>query len=106
MRATYTVAPYGIKLVYTDDVKTFNALSDVVGLRRHEASGACAESRKAGYVVGVFDRSWLTLVHECTHAAMLLLPAVGIDPASNSSESLAYLVENLVGVGSKRLGLR
>ncbi|MFM2472365.1 hypothetical protein [Burkholderia cenocepacia] len=106
MRATYTVAPYGIKLVYTDDVKTFNALSDVVGLRRHEASGACAEGRKGGYVVGVFDRSWLTLVHECTHAAMLILPAVGIDPASNSAESLAYLVENLVGVGAKRLGLR
>lgn len=107
MRRTYTVAPYGSRVVFTDDVKAFNALASTGGLRKADAAcGAMAPARTGGYVVGVFDRHWLTAVHECTHLAATVLPAVGIDPLSNNSEPLAYLVDNLTAVCCRLLGIR
>jgi hypothetical protein len=106
VRRSYTIAPYGYRVAFTDCVKTFNALSSTSGLGKLEASGAMAPARTGGYVVGVFDRHWLTAVHECTHLAATVLPAVGIDPLSNNSEPLAYLVDNLTAVCCKLLGIR
>jgi hypothetical protein len=37
---------------------------------------------------------------------MFVLAVVGIDPASNNSEPLAFLVDNLTAVCCKLLGLR
>lgn len=106
MRRTYIVAPYGYRVVFTDEVKAFNALASTSGVRKLETSGAMAPGRSVDYVVGVFDRNWLTVVHECTHLAATLLPAAGIDPLSNNSEPLAYLVDNLTAVCCKLLGIR
>lgn len=103
MRYTYAVQPYGCKLVFTDTLKEFHALAPYDG---RGADGAVAPGKRADFVLGVFDRHWLTLVHECVHAASMILTHCGIDPQSNHAEPLAYLVDHLVAVGAKRLKLR
>lgn len=104
MRYTHPVAPYGLRIVFVDNVKEFHALAP--GYDGRGAAGATAPGRAADCVLGVFDKNWLTLVHECVHAASMLLAKVGIDPQSNSAEPLAYLVDHLTAVGARRLGLR
>lgn len=45
--------------------------------------------------VGVFDGDLATLVHELVHVGIRILKHVGIKPASQNGEPLAYLVDNL-----------
>lgn len=104
VRSTYPVQPYGLRITFTDTAKEFNALAD--GHKATGCGGAFSSGKRTDYVVGVFDRNLMTLIHECVHAASSLLQEVGIDPISNNSEPLAYLVDHLVAVGAKRLKLR
>lgn len=106
MRRDYVIAPYGIKVIFTDNRVIWNKLygSDFVDEYTH---GCTVHALKRGaLLVGVFDRNWLTGVHECTHLAMLVLKLAGIKPTDSNSEPLAYLVDHLSGVCCKRLGLR
>jgi hypothetical protein len=104
MRYTHPVAPYGLRITYVDNLKEFHSLAP--GYDGRGAAGATAPGKAVDFVLGVFDKSWLTLVHECVHVASLLLAKAGIDPQSNNAEPLAYLVDHLAAVGAKRLGLR
>jgi hypothetical protein len=106
VRSTYTVPPYGMQVVFTDTVKEFHALRFHKDYSVRELHGAFDSGKVADCVVGVFDGKLLTLVHECVHAASVILQACGIDPLSNNSEPLAYLVDHLTAIGSKRLKLR
>lgn len=106
MRSTYTVQPYGLKIVYTDTVKEFHALRYHTEVSFKGTAGAFDGGKKVDGVIGVFDGRLMTLVHECVHAASALLQTCGIDPLSNTAEPLAYLVDHLVAVGRKRLALR
>lgn len=104
MRYTHPVAPYGLRITFTDALREFHGLAP--GYDGTGAVGACAPGKRVDLVVGVFDRRWQTLVHECTHAAVSLLQRVGIDPLSNNAEPLAYLVDHLASVGATRLKFR
>ncbi|APF87611.1 hypothetical protein BCR16_12760 [Ralstonia solanacearum FJAT-1458] len=104
MRHTHPVAPYGLRVTFTDALKEFHALAP--GYDGRGACGACAPGKRVDFVVGVFDRRWQTLVHECTHVAVLLLEKVGIDPLSNNAEPLAYMVDHLTSSGAARLKIR
>lgn len=106
MRSTYTVQPYGMRVVFTDTVKEFHALRYHKGYSVRELHGAFDSGKAVDCVVGVFDGRLLTLVHEAVHAASAILKACGIDPQSNEAEPLAYLVDHLTAVGAKRLKLR
>lgn len=106
MRRTYTVAPYGMRIVFTDTVKEFHALRFHKDFSARNLCGAFDSGKVSDFVIGVFDGKLLTLVHEVVHAATALLQACGIDPLSSNSEPLAYLVDHLVGVGMRRLNLR
>jgi hypothetical protein len=106
VRSTYTVQPYGLKIVYTDTVKEFHALRYHTEVSFKGTAGAFDGGKKVDGVIGVFDGRLMTLVHECVHAASALLQTCGIDPLSNTAEPLAYLVDHLVAVGRKRLALR
>lgn len=105
MRSTYVVQPYGMRVVFTDTVKEFHALRHSKVNFRNTAGGFDA-GKKVDGVIGVFDGSILSLVHEAVHAASYILKACGIDPQSNEAEPLAYLVDHLVAIGRKRLNLR
>ena len=104
MRSTYIVQPYGMAIVFTDTVKEFHALRHSKVDFRGTAGGFDSGKRAYG-VIGVFDGNLMTLVHEAVHAATSILQTCGIDPLSNTAEPLAYLVDHLVAVGAKRLGL-
>jgi hypothetical protein len=104
MRVTVPVAPYGLSLTFTDSIRTFNRLSATEPVSADTARGACGPGQEVDYVVGVFDSNWLTLVHECVHAANMVLARVGVNLADND-EPLAYLVEHLTEVGGRRLKL-
>lgn len=105
MRATYTVQPYGLRLLFTDTVKEFHAVRFHKLYSCKDTAGAFDYGTSVDFVVGVFDGKLLTPVHEAVHAASALLHHCGIDPQSNEAEPLAYLVDHLVAVGSKRLRL-
>jgi hypothetical protein len=97
------VAPYGLRAVFTDSPRDFGRL---YGGTPRDCCGAYVVGRKGEHVIGVFDGNLYTLVHECVHAATAVLQQVGIDPLSNQSEPLAYLVDWLVAQGARALGLR
>lgn len=94
-----------MRVVFTNTVKEFHALRHSQVNFRGTAGGFDAGKHTDG-VIGVFDGSILSLVHESVHAASYILKACGIDPQSNEAEPLAYLVDHLVAVGAKRLKLR
>lgn len=97
--------PYGITVVFTNTVKEFHALRFHHTFSCALLSGAFDWGKSAGFIIGVFDGKLTTLVHEAVHAASALLKECGIDPQSNEAEPLAYLVDHLTAVGSKRLRL-
>lgn len=104
MRYTYPVAPYGLRITFTDSLREFHSLAP--GYAGSDADGACAPGKRVHLVVGVFDRRWQTVVHECTHAAVFVLQQVGIDPLSNRAEPLAYMVEHLASTAAAKLKIR
>lgn len=104
MRYTHLVAPYGLRITFTDSLREFHSLAP--GYDGSDADGACAPGKRADLVVGVFDRRWQTVVHECIHAAVTVLQRVGIDPLSNNSEPLAYMAEHLVSTAASKLKIR
>ena len=104
MRYTHPVAPYGLRITFTDALREFHSLAP--GYDGRDAAGACAPGKRVDLVVGVFDRRWQTVVHECTHAAVMVLQRVGIDPLSNNAEPLAYLVDHLTSTAAAKLKIR
>lgn len=103
MQRGIEIAPYGLRGVFTDSPRDFGRLA---GTALRDCLGVYMVGKKGEHVIGVFDGNLYTLVHECVHAAMAVLQQVGIDPLSNNSESLAYLVDWLVAQGVKALNLR
>lgn len=106
MRRTYTVQPYGLRVVFTDTVKEFHALRHHKDFSARDLSGAFDAGKAADCVIGIFDGRLFTLVHEVVHAALHILQTCGIDPTSSNGEPLAYLVDHLTAVGAARLKLR
>lgn len=93
----YVAAPYGrrVKLYLTE--KALNrALARLKMERAPTALGLCYDAPKA-ILLRVRDKSKLTLLHECTHAALNILGHVGIDPLEAGGEPMAYLLEHMYG---------
>lgn len=103
MQRGIDVAPYGLRAVFTDTPRDFGRL---YGGTPRESLGAYVVGKKGEHVIGVFDGNLYTLVHECVHAAAAILQQVGIDPLSNQSEPLAYLVDWLTAQGAKALRIK
>lgn len=92
---SYTAAPYGrrVKLYLTE--KALNrALARLKWERAPGALGLCYNTPKA-ILLRVRDKSKYTLLHECTHAALMILEHVGIDPTAAGGEPMAYLLEHM-----------
>jgi len=87
---TVVAEPFGVlvKLVTARD--TFEAYSGH-NERIAGAAGLCERLREGGILIGVFDGRAETLVHECVHAAMMILTRAGIDARNDSGEVLAHL---------------
>lgn len=98
--------PYGSAVTFVSTREEFDSLGNE-GLPEGSYNGGfdSHRTRTSAYVIGVFDGSIFTLIHEAVHAASRLLQDCGIDPQSNEAEPLAYLVDHLVAVGARRLKL-
>lgn len=53
---------------------------------------------KTNIMIGVFDGSPQTLVHECIHAGLNVFERCQIDPTTESGEPFAYFVDCLFGM--------
>ena len=68
----------------------------------HDASGTCGTSThmvnpegKSLYLVGVYDKSISTLIHELAHVIFAIGEHVGIKAYDSSGEPLCYLLGDL-----------
>jgi hypothetical protein len=72
-----------------------------------EALGWTSEFRgkdgKHNVLIGVFDNSPQTLVHECIHASLIVFERVNIDPTAESGEPFCYFTDYLFGMLVKHL---
>lgn len=102
MKRSIIAAPYGIRVTFTANRKTFErwVQCDTTG-----AAGMCSDVTARGVYVGVFDRNPATLVHECVHAALAILTYCGIDATNDRGEVLAYLTDYLWTAGQCLCGL-
>lgn len=58
------------------------------------------ESGSLKFLVGIFDGSIGTVVHECTHIAIHIATHTGWEITVSSSEPFCYLLDNLVELTS------
>lgn len=96
----YKAAPYGREVVlYLRETEFARAAAKAghPSLPPEEAAGLTVDCGDGRYLVRVRDGLASTLVHECCHAALFILAAVGIDPVASSGEPMAYLLDHMVG---------
>lgn len=99
---------YGGYLHFFTDFGKFNALHKKAQKEEVEhALGWTSEYKdKDGcsvIMIGVFDKSHQTLVHECIHAGLLVFERCQIDPTAESGEPFAYFVDCLYGMMAKEI---
>ena len=91
--------PYGEPVFFTDSTKSFARMSGTP--ENDRVLGRTTEHKDGGVIVGVFDGSRQTLVHELVHAVLFILSWKGMDPQDSSGEAMAYLLDYLYGEGCK-----
>lgn len=99
---------YGGYIHFFTDLKKFDAAHKKAHKEGvEEALGWTAEYRdkdgKHNIMIGVFDNSPQTLVHECIHAGMIVFDRVNIDPTAESGEPFCYFVDCLFGMFAEQL---
>lgn len=98
---------YGGFLHFYTDFAKFNAHHKKANKEEVEhALGWTSEYREGeshNIMVGVFDNSQQTLVHECIHVCLLVFDRVNIDPTAESGEVMAYFTDCLFGMLVKHL---
>ncbi len=93
---------YGGTLYFFTDFAKFNAHHKKA--QKEEVENALGwtasydEGGKHNLLIGVFDGSPQTLVHECIHAGMYVFERCNIDPTAESGEPYAYFVDYLYGL--------
>jgi hypothetical protein len=96
----YTVIanPYDVEVTFTTSRETFEGIS---GRKTGEYAGACSAVMAGSVmVIGVFDGSRATLVHECVHGSIAILQRARINPFNDDGEVHAYLTDWLWSQGS------
>jgi hypothetical protein len=98
----FTVPLFGSTVIRFTDRAAMARQIKRMGLEAADDStylGQCTpidgEDGRRVYLVGWYDRSAGTLVHECVHLALMVLERAGIDPRNDSGETLAYLTDYL-----------
>lgn len=62
------------------------------------------ENHSPTYFVGVFDGKLNTLVHEVSHAALMIVERSGFSPLDGNGEPYCYLVDYLFNILAEEIG--
>lgn len=92
--------PYPTTVWFTLDyeafIKKYHAISTNTDRPGPDFNGCCYSSDNYSMaIVGVFDGSLATVVHELAHATIAICTNVGIPITDNNSESFCYLLDSL-----------
>ena len=97
---TWDIPLYGGTVLMTNDAKRFWEAEKYFGIEDEDRACAGKAVWVDGgkhFIVGVFDKSIPTLVHECSHVSLFICQRVGIDPQSGNGEPFCYLLDTMVG---------
>lgn len=100
----FVVPLYGETVKLFSDRKEFTKACEKVPEAERTAVEECrgmvqpitASDGSIIYLVGVFDKDPITLVHECAHVAIFIAEHIGWDINVDTSEPFCYLLEELV----------
>lgn len=91
----FIAQPYGIHIFCMTDRAEYTLRSRVSTRRVQSSRGYCA-MRGDRVFIGVFDGRLGTRVHECTHAAHMILLHCGVaTPSTDYGEAHAFLSEHI-----------
>ena len=68
-----------------------------------ECNGAACVIAGSDVLIGVFNSSMCTLVHELCHACLMLFGIIGANPSECGGEPYAYLYEDMYRYFSERM---
>ncbi len=91
--------PYPNEIWFTDDIDTFQkkrtALTGRYPMDGDMFGCVSATDTRRAMIIGIFDSSSSTLVHECAHAAIMVFSHVGMPVNEDTTEAFAYFQESL-----------
>lgn len=95
---TYEIPLYRSLVQFTRSRKEFAAALADVGSYPDVSgmAGGVQELPHGNYIMGVFDRSLSTLVHECAHLALSVVRNAGFQAEDGNQEPFCYLLGELV----------
>ncbi|HBT0444716.1 TPA: hypothetical protein MA058_003370 [Klebsiella pneumoniae] len=92
------VHPYFLYVYFTRDEKTFNKCrTKFTGKKPLQDLGCgCVSTDGQGKIIlGVFDKSDSTLIHELSHVMVHIFEYIGMPINSDTTEAYAYLMASL-----------
>jgi hypothetical protein len=101
---SFEIPIYGGTVTLFSDKEEFTAERDKLALEEKitidDYSGIVQQisssKGRLDYLVGVFDKDPLTVVHECSHLAILICASTSWSISEETSEPFCYLLEDLV----------
>ena len=94
------IKPYNGILYYTTSREEFlkkrKDFKDELIYDIEDCDGMASDDKNNVHLVGVFDGSITTLVHELSHVTIKVLEHVGVPITSECSEAYCYLISNLM----------
>lgn len=107
----YKFKPYSPVLLLVQTVDDWNAVCEFLDIPETVEEGRaagltlhlCGRPKNKFIIVGVFDGSLKTLVHELAHAVMFVMEFIGTDPRGEGQEAFAYSLDNAYGFAAPLL---
>lgn len=92
------IQPFGVSVSFFTDIENMEEyLQENFSIVSKDIKASIGKTIYYDFniIIGVFDKSISTLMHECSHASLYVFKELGLNPFDSNGEYFCYMNENL-----------